>query len=253
MMRRIVLAGGLWMVSALAAAEAPSGSVEWARQIELGVPVSGIVETVAAEEGQRVTKGALLMSLEQIPFEADYRSARARAEGAGADFAEQERALKRAHELYDRGVTSTVELDQAKLAASQARARRDAARAAADLARYRLARSRLIAPFDAYVVTRSVTPGQMVAAELQPPVLFVLAESEQYLLRVNVPASQARQLQPGAVVSVRVGEKTHEGKVLSVGSGQAARDHAEGQHPVAVRFRAANGEVLAGKRGELVL
>jgi RND family efflux transporter MFP subunit len=245
-------AAGLWILSAAAVAQAPSGNIEWARQIELGVPVSGVVEKVVAEEGQRVARGTLLMALEQTPFDAEYRRAQARAESTGAEAAEQERALKRAGELYDRGVSSTVELDQARLAASRARAQHNEARAAADLARYRLARSRLIAPFDAYVVSRAVTPGQMVAAEFQPPVLFVLAESDQYLLRVNAPASQVRNLQRGATVLVRVEDKGYTGEVLAVGAEQSARDHAEGQQPVTVRFRAGNG-VLAGRRGELVI
>jgi RND family efflux transporter MFP subunit len=254
MKRHIALvAVGAWMVGATAVAETPSGNVEWARQIELGLPVSGVVEKVVAEEGQRVTKGALLMSLEQMPLDAEYRRAKARADSAGAESAEQERALKRAHELYDRGVTPTVELDQARLAASRARAHLDETRAAADLARYRLTRSRLVAPFDAYVVGRSVTPGQMIATELQPPVLFVLAESDQYLLRVNVPSSQAHPLHSGAALSVRVDDRIYAGEVLSVGAEQPSRDHAEGQRPVAVRFRAGNGQVLAGRRGELVI
>lgn len=247
---------GAWLVfsasmaGTVALAQPPSGNIEWARQIELGVPVSGIVETVAADEGQWVRKGALLMSLVQTPFDAEYRQAKARAEMAGAESAEQQRALKRAQELHDRGVSSTVELDQAKLAAIRARAAEQESRAAENLAHYRLTRSRLVAPFDAYVVSRSVTPGQMVAAELQPPVLFVLAESEQYLLRVNVPASQARTLQRGTAVSVRVDDRSYEGEVLAVGAEQSARDHGEGQQSVTLRFRAGNGRVLAGRRGE---
>jgi RND family efflux transporter MFP subunit len=226
--------------------------VEWARQVDLGVPVSGIVEGVYVEEGQRVVKGTLLMALDQTPFVAEHQRAQARSAAARAAAAEQQRAHQRAKELFDRGVSSTVELDHARLALSQANAQLEETRAAESLAGYRRERSRLLAPFNAYVVTRTVTPGQMIAAELQPPVLFVLAEYGQYLLRVNAPSSLARNLQRGSAVSVRVDDKTYPGEVVAVGAEQTARDQSESLQPVTVRFRAEDGQVLAGRRGELV-
>ncbi len=201
----------------LAMAEPIDAVVEWVQQVELGVAVSGVIQSVSVEAGDRVAAGQELLQLDPTPLQADLDHAQAAAERARAEFEEEERALARSQELYDRGVLATVELDQAKLKHVQAKSGLAAAQAAVTLARYRLEQSRLRAPFDAWVIRRNAAPGQTVASELQPPVLVVLGEAGRYLARAQLAPDRAALLRRGQSLGVTVADRRFTGRVKAIG------------------------------------
>ena len=102
-------------------------------------------------------------------MEAEAGVARAKEEGLDA-----RRDLARANELYSRAVSSTTELDAAKLRSARADAMSKEARARLIIARKNQQDSVLRAPFEGVVSARLVEPGMYVATTLQPPTLIVL-------------------------------------------------------------------------------
>lgn len=149
------------------------GAVQ-AADIELTTRVSGVVEQVLVKAGQRVKKGAVLLRLNKIIYQAQVDEAGAEGERLRAEEAEAKRDLERAQELYSRTVSSTTELDGAKLRYTRARSALTVAEARLTIARKNLMDTNLRAPVDGVIATLPAAPGVVVAAECQPRVLVVM-------------------------------------------------------------------------------
>jgi HlyD family secretion protein len=111
---------------------------------------------------------------------------------------EAARAQERAAESNERSALAAVRVAEAQLAA--ARAALQQKRAALSQARVDLGHTRILAPVDGVVVSRNVDVGQTVAASLQAPVLFTIAQD---LSRMQVDTS----VDEADVGRVRVGQE----------------------------------------------
>lgn len=198
--------------------------LDWSRRVELTMPVSGVVATVAAQAGEMVKKDQVLLSLDPAPFQAAVREAEARATAARIERDENTRDAKQAQELYERTVLSTVELENARNKKTRAEAGYQSAQAALEQARYRLRVSSLRAPFDARILARRAEVGQSIAAELQSPVVMVIAAAGEYLAQVRVGSERAAGLKPGGKVSVKVGGQTYPASVRAVTYDSAGKE-----------------------------
>ena len=182
-------------------------------------PVSGRVTRIEAQLGQRVRKGAPLLTLESP----DVGMAAADVGKAEADLQATERELRRQRELFEAHAGSQRDLDAAQAA-------RD--RAAAELARARQ-RSRLFqragdgvsqtvtlrAPIDGEVAVRTVTPGVEIAGQSSggaSPELFTIGEVDPVWAVADVFEMDLPHVQRGAAVTVKVvayPDRTFSGKV----------------------------------------
>lgn len=206
------------------AAFGADGTVQWARRVELGLGASGVIKTVAAESGARVAKGQVLVALDDTPFKAVLDQARADRDEAARDY-------KQAQQLFERTVLSAVELENAKLKSVRAQARYAQAK-------YQLDQSRIVAPFDAWVLEVRAQAGQNVVNALEARPLVVLAAAGEYLAQLRVPAATLDRLKIGQVANVTVGGKSYAGRIQSLAL-EPAGGKADGQHDVAVFFQAA--------------
>lgn len=145
-----------------------------AADIELSTRVSGVVEEVYVQPGQSVKKGAVLLRLNKVIYQAHVLEAGAEIERLRAEAAEAKRELGRAEELYSRTVSSTTELDSAKLRHTRAQSALTVAEARATVAKKNLADTELKAPFNAVVAAVPAAPGVVVATDCQPKALVVL-------------------------------------------------------------------------------
>jgi RND family efflux transporter MFP subunit len=212
----------VWIGLFAAAASVPATAadvdalVQWSRRTELATPVSGVVASVPVNAGERVTKGQLLLALDDAPFRAAVQEAEALLAQRKIERTEVARDAKQAQELYERTVLSTVELENAKMKLARAEAGDKEANAALDRARYRLRVSALRAPFDAVVLSRHAEPGQSVAAEFAPPVLLVIAATGEYLAQARVSAGRIAGLTLGQTLSVMVDGKTYPARLKAL-------------------------------------
>lgn len=166
-----------------------TGTLQPLVQVDISSELSGVVRSVAADENQNVKKGDVLAELDTTRLaaeieraEASVKAADAKVEDARTTVKETEQSFSRASQLSKRGMTTEQALDTATAARDRARsalavAESNAAIAVADLKLQQtsLEKSKIFAPIDGIVLTRSVDPGQTVASSLQAPVLFVLA------------------------------------------------------------------------------
>lgn len=191
--------------------------VDWSQKVELSTPVSGVVQTVRVDVGERVKKGQALLKLDPGIYRARVAESEAVVARLKEELAEAKRDLDRVQELYNRTVISTSELDQAKLQHSRAAARLKEAQAQLEERRKDLADTVLRAPFDAVVLARLAEPGQRVATQLKPQPLLVVARAGEMLARFKVDVKLAQGLKPGAQVRVKVGDAAYPGRIARIG------------------------------------
>ncbi len=167
-----------------------TGTLQPVNSVDIGPEVSGQIAEVFVDFNDRVTEGQLLAVLDTdslqarvLQSRASLAAAKARVEDAKATVAETKDKLERSRELAKTGFVSTQALDSAE--ASAARALANLASAEAQVAvseatlssdETALSKAEIISPIDGVVLSRSVDPGQVVAASFQTPVLFELAE-----------------------------------------------------------------------------
>lgn len=170
-----------------------TGNLQPTNQVDVGSERSGIVRTVEADYNDQVKIGQVLARLDTALLDAEVRKNTAALESAEAHVLQAQATVRQAgaeldrmkqvHELTGGKVPSGRDLDTAEAALSRAKADEAAARAQVSQARATLEAGRtdlskalIRSPINGIVLSRSVEPGQTVAASLQAPVLFTLAE-----------------------------------------------------------------------------
>lgn len=167
-----------------------TGALSAISTVVVGSEISGRVTDVLVDFNDRVRKGQVLARLDPSTFEAQIAQGNAAINSAQANAAQAAAALRNAEadyrrkaELGQRQLVARSEVDLARAALEQARAQLNASRAqiaqqqaGTRTTRLNLGRTEIRSPVDGVVLTRTIEPGQTVAASLQAPELFKLAE-----------------------------------------------------------------------------
>lgn len=191
---------------------AATGTLEPVRTVSVGAEISGRIATVAVDENDEVKVDQILATFDKTTLESQLKLAKARLASANAlirgALASRKAAaldLERTKTLASNGVVSQADLDAVLTAEMRARSaldqsRADAAQAQANLDQVALTLDKavILSPIDGVVLTRSVEPGQTVAASLQAPELFVVAEDlSKMILRIWVDEADIGVVRPG--------------------------------------------------------
>ncbi len=189
-----------------------TGTLQPTNQVEVGSELSGIIKSVAADYNDRVRVGQELARLDDTKLKAAVAkstaalaSARAGLTEARATALEARASLERLRHLRrltDNKVPSAQDVETAEAAVKRAEAAQASAsariaeaEASLNVDRTNLEKSVIYSPIDGVVLARSVEPGQTVAASLQAPVLFTLAEDLTRMeLQVDVDEADVGQV-----------------------------------------------------------
>jgi HlyD family secretion protein len=166
-----------------------TGTLQAVVTVQVGSQVSGTIAKLFADFNSKVTKGQVIAELDQGKFRAKVEEERANFVSAQADLAkvkvsleDTQRTLSRTAELKKRELISQSELDQAETAhraalaqIEVAKGRVEQAKAGLDQASLDLSYTIIRSPVDGIVISRNVDVGQTVAASLQAPTLFTIA------------------------------------------------------------------------------
>ncbi len=189
-----------------------TGQLQPVTQVDVGTEVSGTIDQVAVDYNDRVTQGQILARLDPDTFQAKQRQsqaalllARASVTEAQVTVTETTSKLRRIRDMIAKRLSSPEELDTATAAAGRAEAALEVARAKVEQAQAQLdadnrtlEKSEIRSPITGTVLKRQVEPGQTVAASLQTPVLFTLAEDlTQLELNVAVDEADVGQIKEG--------------------------------------------------------
>jgi len=186
-----------------------TGTLEPVNQVDVGSELSGTIETVEADFNDHVRQGQVLARLDTDRLRADVVEARAslesekaKLEEAKATVLETRLAFARCEKLASRQLCSGEDLDTARAKYLRAQAVESSARAQVAVAsatlegkETELNKASIRSPIDGLVLSRQIEPGQTVAASLQAPVLFTLAEDlAQMELHVAVDEADVGQI-----------------------------------------------------------
>lgn len=211
-----------------------SGSLQALVQVDVGSQISGQILKVLVDFNDPVRAGQLLATLDPQTYlsrlrqgEAQIAANQAQVAQAQAQAEEARAAYNRTKILFDQGIMAKAALDSAQAAWKSAQANVQAARAGvvqsqAALASTRtdLSRTSIVAPIDGVIINRSIEPGQTVAASLQAPVLFQIANDLSKLeVKITVDEADIGQVQEGQQVRFTVDafpDETYTGVVTQV-------------------------------------
>ncbi|MGC4013970.1 MAG: efflux RND transporter periplasmic adaptor subunit [Luteolibacter sp.] len=181
-----------------------TGNLAPTNKVSVGSELSGTVLEVLVDRNDEVKKGEVVARLDTTKLmqtnasaKANLASSKAKVEQAEATAKESEANLGRLEELHQLSggkTPSKAEMDTARATRDRGQADLEAAKAAAQASEAAvrsnetdLSKSVIKSPIDGIVLTRSVEPGQTVAASFTAPELFVIAESlEKMELQVAV-------------------------------------------------------------------
>ncbi len=167
-----------------------TGAIQPLTKVDISSEVSGVVREVLVNENSIVKAGDVLTRLDvtrltaqRTRASAQLSAARARVLTAQASLKQSDLALLRQTRLRARSLSTEQEIEQAEAELTRAEAglevsRADVLAAESDLALVEadLTKATILSPIDGIVLKRSVEPGQTVAATLQAPILFTVAQ-----------------------------------------------------------------------------
>jgi HlyD family secretion protein len=210
-----------------------TGTINAVTTVQVGSQVSGTISRLNADFNSRVKKGQVVAQIDPSLFQgallqakADYANAKANLVASQANLEKSQATALQTRADYERtsglakeGVMSQQQLDLAKANADTADAEVAAAKAtitqaiaqvqqkqaAVTVAQTNLDYTTIHAPIDGTVIARSVDVGQTVAASLQAPTLFTIAQD---LTKMQVYAStdesDVGMIHTGQIVTFKV-------------------------------------------------
>ncbi|HKD18207.1 MAG TPA: efflux RND transporter periplasmic adaptor subunit [Thermoanaerobaculia bacterium] len=210
-----------------------TGTINAVTTVQVGSQVSGSIAKLNADFNSRVRKGDVIALIDPALFEGAVQQAKADLDNARANLVaakanvDKERAVaiqtradyERSVELNKKDLLSQQLLDQAKAAfdsatasvgaavaaVSQAEAQVSQKEAALKVAQTNLDYTVIRSPIDGTVVARNVELGQTVAASLQAPTLFTIAQDlTKMLVYTKTDESDVGNIRPGKPVTFKV-------------------------------------------------
>jgi HlyD family secretion protein len=197
-----------------------TGTLQPLVSANVGSTVSGPVQQVLVDFNSQVRAGQVLARLDPTPFQQRIAQAQATLSQAQAQYAVANADYGRYQTLAQRGFASDQLMSQQRASRDSARAGVAAASAAVASARTDLERSIIRSPIDGVVVDRQVNVGQSVAASLQAPTLFIIAQDLSRLqANITVDEADIGNVREGQAVQFTVDafpDRDFEGRVSQV-------------------------------------
>jgi HlyD family secretion protein len=204
----VIIAGGLLLTKSEETPTAPTFSTDKVRKgniiasvsatgtlspvitVQVGSQVSGTIESLSADFNDRVNKGEVIAQIDPAILaakvteaEANLRSSIAERDKAAVELQEAKNTLDRISGLFKKKLASSSDLDDADFGHRAAEVDLRIKQAAVEQSRAALLREKvnlehttIYAPIDGVVISRDVDVGQTVAASLQAPTLFTIAQ-----------------------------------------------------------------------------
>jgi HlyD family secretion protein len=182
-----------------------TGKLSAVTTVQVGTQVSGQIEKILVDFNDRVKQGQLIARIDPTLQQQAVRDAQAGVERNQAELEQAQREYDRNLQLFERKVLTEIEFNTAKYALAVARANVKSAQVTLDRARKNLAYTEIYAPIDGIVVERNVDVGQTVAASLNTPQLFLIANDLAHMqILASVDESDIGMIRDGQPVRFSV-------------------------------------------------
>jgi HlyD family secretion protein len=199
-----------------------TGTVQPVNQVDVGTEISGTIRTVEVDYNDRVKVGQVLARIDTDKLQAQVSQSQSTLESAEARLIEAQATVaeardnlerfKRVREMSGGKVPSQREYTVAEAILNRALSSEATLTAQISEAKWKLSidqtnlsKAVIRSPINGVVLKRQVEPGQTVAASLQTPVLFTIAESlAQMEVQVDVDEADVAQVKVGQPASFTV-------------------------------------------------
>ena len=153
-----------------------TGTIEPVTSVTVGTQVSGIVAKLYVDYNSIVKKGQVIAELDKTNLISELNTAKANLASSQSTATYQQANYKRYKTLYDKGLVSADEFENAQLSYQKAREDVNAKRESVRKAETNLGYATITSPIDGVVLSKSVEEGQTVAASFNTPELFKIAQ-----------------------------------------------------------------------------
>ena len=213
--------------------------------VQVGSQVSGTIEEVYADFNSKVKKGQIVAQIEPALFraqvaqaQANYESSNAVLEKAWVIVEDARRQLARAKDLQKKSMMAESDVEAAQFnfdaAVVETRVKKAAvaqAKATLDQAQINLANTTIYTPIEGVVLSKDVDVGQTVAASLQAPTLFTIAQDLRHMqIETNVDEAFIGMIQEGQTVTFSVfayPRDIFEGKLVQIRLSPQSQDDSD--------------------------
>src|SRR4030095_6709529 len=165
-----------------------TGTLNPVVNVQVGSQVSGNIAKLFVDFNSQVKAGQVVAQIDPALFQATVTQAEGDLASAQAGLELAKVNATRTQELFARKTSSQADLDQAMANLHTAEANVKIKQGALDKARADLEHCTITSPIDGVVISRSVDVGQTVAASLQAPVIFAIAND---LTKMQIDANVA--------------------------------------------------------------
>ena len=167
-----------------------NGALGPLQTVLVGSEVSGKIVELLADYNSTVTNGQVLARLDASTYERQMEQAEAELESARASLKLAQANFRRAEELRALELVSQADFDQSEATLAQAKASLRVREASVSKVQVDLEKTTIFSPMDGVVISRAVDVGQTVAASLNAPTLFTIAQDLRRM-RIEAQISEA--------------------------------------------------------------
>ena len=153
-----------------------TGTIEPVTSVTVGTQVSGIVAHLYVDYNSEVRKGQVIAELDKTNLISELNSAKANLASQQSNLNYQKSNFTRYQTLYDKGLVSANDYENARLAYQQAQQQVNSSKESVQKAQTNLGYATITSPIDGIVLSKSVEEGQTVAASFNTPELFTIAQ-----------------------------------------------------------------------------
>lgn len=197
-----------------------TGTLNPVVNVQVGSQVSGNILKLFADFNSQVKAGQVVAQIDPALFQATVTQAEGDLANAQAALELAKVNATRTQELFARKTSSQADLDQAMANLHQAEANVKIKQGALDKAKADLDHCTITSPIDGIVISRNVDVGQTVAASLQAPIIFQIANDlTKMQIDSNVAEADVGVLEVGQDVDFTVDAfpmRTFHGKIVQV-------------------------------------
>jgi HlyD family secretion protein len=197
-----------------------TGTLNPVVNVQVGSQVSGNIAKLFADFNSQVKAGQVVAQIDPALFQATVTQAEGDLASAQAALELARLNATRTQDLFAKKTSSKADLDQAVATLHQSEANVKIKQGALDKAKADLEHCTITSPIDGVVISRSVDVGQTVAASLQAPVIFQIANDlTKMQIDANVAEADVGVLEVGQDIDFTVDAfpmRTFHGKVVQV-------------------------------------
>lgn len=153
-----------------------TGTIEPVTSVTVGTQVSGIVAKLYVDYNSVVRKGQVIAELDRTNLISELNAQKANLASAQSALNYRQANYNRYQTLYDKGLVSADEFENAKLQYLQAKEQVASSKESVQRAQTNLGYATITSPIDGVVLSKAVEEGQTVAASFNTPELFTIAQ-----------------------------------------------------------------------------